>query len=102
MTRRNPMNDRIIPPVLVCRELSFKKGDIIMVLRRVNEDWLEGENQGMKGIFPLNHVELFPIESNEQEEYVDRQSSTKEKRSSSTISFLKKTSSYNYERLSLV
>lgn len=47
---------------LFCRELSFKKGDIILVLRRINDDWLEGEHQGFIGIFPLNHVELFPIE----------------------------------------
>lgn len=48
------------------RELSFKKGDIILVLRRINDDWLEGEHQGFIGIFPLNHVELFPIEQNDE------------------------------------
>jgi hypothetical protein len=50
------------------RELSFKKGDILLVLRRINDDWLEGEYQGLVGIFPLNHVELFPIETTEQED----------------------------------
>ena len=49
------------------RELSFKKGDIIFVLRRINDDWLEGEFEGYVGIFPLNHVELFPVETLEQE-----------------------------------
>ncbi|UJR33349.1 hypothetical protein I4U23_020798 [Adineta vaga] len=49
------------------RELSFKKGDILLVWRRINDDWLEGEFQDIIGIFPLNHVELFPLEKNEQE-----------------------------------
>jgi hypothetical protein len=49
------------------RELSFKKGDILLVLRRINDDWLEGEYEGLVGIFPLNHVELFPIKTTEQE-----------------------------------
>lgn len=52
---------------IFCRELSFKKGDLIHVLRRINENWLEGEFQGIRGIFPLNHVELFPLESSTQE-----------------------------------
>ncbi|CAF1328084.1 unnamed protein product [Rotaria sp. Silwood1] len=49
------------------RELPFKKGDTILVKRRINDDWLEGEHQGLTGIFPLNHVELFPYEIIEQE-----------------------------------
>lgn len=48
------------------RELSFKKGDILLVLRRINDDWVEGEHEGFTGIFPLNHVELFPIEQDEE------------------------------------
>jgi hypothetical protein len=46
--------------------LSFKKGDILLVLRRINDDWLEGDYQGSIGIFPLNHVELFPIEQEDE------------------------------------
>ncbi|CAF3360228.1 unnamed protein product [Rotaria socialis] len=53
------------------RELSFKKGDIIVVLRRINDDWLEGEFQDSVGIFPLNHVELFPIQNNEHEDFLN-------------------------------
>jgi hypothetical protein len=49
--------------LLFSRELPFKKGDVLFVHRHVNDDWLEGEYQGMKGIFPLNHVELFPMNS---------------------------------------
>ncbi len=46
--------------------MSFKKGDILLVLRRINDDWLEGDYQGSIGIFPLNHVELFPIEQEDE------------------------------------
>ncbi|CAF1111278.1 unnamed protein product [Adineta ricciae] len=49
------------------RELSFKKGDLLLVRRRINDDWLEGVFQDSVGIFPLNYVELFPLEVNEQE-----------------------------------
>ncbi len=52
------------------RELPFKKGDIILVKRRINDDWLEGEYQGKTGIFPVNHVELFPYETTEGEAIV--------------------------------
>ncbi|CAF3232209.1 unnamed protein product, partial [Rotaria sp. Silwood2] len=37
---------------------------------RINDDWLEGEYQDSIGIFPLNHVELFPIEINKQDDYL--------------------------------
>ena len=47
--------------------MSFKKGDLLLVRRRINDDWLEGAFQDSVGIFPLNHVELFPLEVNEQE-----------------------------------
>ncbi|CAF2771054.1 unnamed protein product [Rotaria sp. Silwood2] len=55
------------------RELPFKKGDTILVKRRINDDWLEGEHQGLTGIFPLNHVELFPYEKIEQENSIDKE-----------------------------
>jgi len=52
------------------RELPFKKGDTILVKRRINDDWLEGEHQGKTGIFPVNHVELVPYETIEGEAIV--------------------------------
>ncbi|CAF1068829.1 unnamed protein product [Adineta steineri] len=55
------------------RELSFKKGEIIQVIRRINDDWLEGEHQGLKGIFPINYVELFPYETIEQNQYNEKE-----------------------------
>lgn len=38
--------------------LVFKEGDIINVIRRVDENWAEGKLDGRIGIFPLTFVEL--------------------------------------------
>ncbi|CAH1159749.1 unnamed protein product [Phaedon cochleariae] len=38
--------------------LAFSKGDIINVIRRVDENWAEGKLDGRIGIFPLAFVEL--------------------------------------------
>lgn len=38
--------------------LTFMKGDIISVIRRVDENWAEGKLDGKIGIFPLAFVEL--------------------------------------------
>jgi len=38
--------------------LSFKQGEVIDVLRRVDENWCEGKLNGKLGIFPITFVEL--------------------------------------------
>lgn len=38
--------------------LSFKQGDIINVIRQVDENWCEGKLRGKLGIFPVTFVEL--------------------------------------------
>lgn len=38
--------------------LSFKQGDIINVIRQVDENWCEGKLGGKLGIFPITFVEL--------------------------------------------
>lgn len=38
--------------------LIFNKGDIINVIRRVDENWAEGKLDGKIGIFPLAFVEM--------------------------------------------
>lgn len=43
------------------RELSFKKGDYIVVKRQIDRNWIEGEINGNIGIFPANHVEVCKI-----------------------------------------
>ncbi|CUS20613.1 LAQU0S01e10616g1_1 [Lachancea quebecensis] len=37
-------------------ELSFRKGDIIVVIEQVYRDWWRGRLRGRVGIFPLNYV----------------------------------------------
>ena len=44
---------------IVHRELSFKKGDIIKLTRTVDNNWLEGEVDGAKGIFPTSYIEVY-------------------------------------------
>lgn len=39
-------------------ELSFKKGDLIYLLSRVNKDWLEGTVNDATGIFPSAFVKI--------------------------------------------
>ena len=39
-------------------ELSFSPGEAILLLRRVDENWLEGELDGKVGIFPANRVRV--------------------------------------------
>lgn len=37
-------------------ELGFRKGEIITVLKHIDEGWWHGELNGRKGIFPSNYV----------------------------------------------
>ncbi|XP_070355983.1 sorbin and SH3 domain-containing protein 2 isoform X26 [Equus asinus] len=39
------------------KELSFKKGDTVYILRMIDQNWYEGEHHGRVGIFPISYVE---------------------------------------------
>ncbi|XP_028932423.1 sorbin and SH3 domain-containing protein 2 isoform X6 [Ornithorhynchus anatinus] len=39
------------------KELSFWKGDTIYILRKIDQNWYEGERLGKVGIFPVSYVE---------------------------------------------
>ncbi|KAM5264235.1 sorbin and SH3 domain-containing protein 2 isoform 8-T8 [Ctenodactylus gundi] len=39
------------------KELSFKKGDTVYILRKIDQNWYEGEHDGRVGIFPISYVE---------------------------------------------
>nr|XP_007998663.2 sorbin and SH3 domain-containing protein 2 isoform X15 [Chlorocebus sabaeus] len=39
------------------KELSFKKGDTVYILRKIDQNWYEGEHLGRVGIFPISYVE---------------------------------------------
>uniref|UniRef100_A0A8C2M0S0 Sorbin and SH3 domain containing 2 n=1 Tax=Cricetulus griseus TaxID=10029 RepID=A0A8C2M0S0_CRIGR len=38
-------------------KLSFKKGDTVYILRKIDQNWYEGEHYGRVGIFPISYVE---------------------------------------------
>uniref|UniRef100_A0A8D0GCC7 Neutrophil cytosolic factor 2 n=1 Tax=Sphenodon punctatus TaxID=8508 RepID=A0A8D0GCC7_SPHPU len=46
-------------------DLEFQEGDVILVLSKVNEEWLEGQCKGKVGIFPVAFVKKwhFTLES---------------------------------------
>lgn len=39
------------------KELSFKKGDTVYILRKIDQNWYEGEHHRRVGIFPISYVE---------------------------------------------
>ncbi|XP_077574787.1 sorbin and SH3 domain-containing protein 2 isoform X4 [Stigmatopora nigra] len=39
------------------KELTFKKGDAVNVIRQIDNNWYEGEHRGRVGIFPIAYVE---------------------------------------------
>ncbi|XP_060854249.1 E3 ubiquitin-protein ligase SH3RF3 isoform X1 [Rhopalosiphum padi] len=41
-------------------DLSFKKGDMIILRQKVDSNWYQGEANGVIGIFPLSYVQVFP------------------------------------------
>ena len=45
------------------RELSFKKGDVVYIKKQVDNNWYEGERNGVVGIFPVTYVEILPQNS---------------------------------------
>lgn len=44
--------------LFICRELPFQKGDIVYIIRQVDQNWYEGEHHGRVGIFPQSYVEV--------------------------------------------
>lgn len=40
------------------RELSFKKGDILVVFNQVSSDWWEGAFNGREGLIPDKYIQL--------------------------------------------
>lgn len=39
-------------------ELSLAKGELVVLTRRVDDNWFEGKIGGRKGIFPVSYVEI--------------------------------------------
>ncbi|KAL2098083.1 hypothetical protein ACEWY4_007290 [Coilia grayii] len=43
------------------KELSFKKGDAVNIIRQIDSNWYEGEHRGRVGILPISYVEKVPV-----------------------------------------
>jgi E3 ubiquitin-protein ligase SH3RF len=39
-------------------DLSFKRGDLIILKKRIDHNWAVGESNGKEGVFPINHVQV--------------------------------------------
>lgn len=44
------------------KEISLKKGDVVLISRQLDKNWYEGEKNGCIGIFPISYVEIVPPE----------------------------------------
>lgn len=42
------------------KELPFKKGSVVYIIRQIDQNWFEGEQHGAVGIFPISYVEKLP------------------------------------------
>ncbi|XP_061575103.1 sorbin and SH3 domain-containing protein 2 isoform X2 [Cololabis saira] len=48
------------------KELTFKKGDAVNIIRQIDNNWYEGEHRGRVGIFPISYVEKIPSTEKQQ------------------------------------
>lgn len=39
-------------------DLTLKEGDVVELIRKVNDDWLEGRVGSRQGIFPLSFIDI--------------------------------------------
>ena len=39
-------------------ELSIRPGDVILLVEKIDTDWVKGQLKGQEGIFPLGFVEV--------------------------------------------
>ncbi|XP_053977473.1 SH3 domain-containing protein 19-like isoform X2 [Hylaeus volcanicus] len=45
-------------PLTHADDLPFKEGDIIYLIKKVNDDWMEGRIGNRQGIFPINFIDI--------------------------------------------
>ncbi|TNN89706.1 Sorbin and SH3 domain-containing protein 2 [Liparis tanakae] len=48
------------------KELTFKKGDAVNIIRQIDNNWYEGEHRGRVGILPISYVERMPSSEKQQ------------------------------------
>ncbi|XP_076178146.1 SH3 domain-containing lethal (3) 05822 isoform X2 [Ptiloglossa arizonensis] len=45
-------------PVTHADDLPFKQGDIVYLIKKINDDWMEGRIGNRQGIFPINFIDI--------------------------------------------
>lgn len=45
-------------PLIHAGDLPFKQGDVVYLIRKINEDWVEGRIGNQQGIFPINFIDI--------------------------------------------
>ena len=55
-TENNKLINLLI--IYLCRELSFRKGDTIHLVKRLDKNWFEARLHGVSGIVPTNYIEV--------------------------------------------
>uniref|UniRef100_A0AAQ4QDC4 Sorbin and SH3 domain containing 2a n=1 Tax=Gasterosteus aculeatus aculeatus TaxID=481459 RepID=A0AAQ4QDC4_GASAC len=71
---RRPATDREKQPARAiydfkaqtAKELTFKKGDAVNIIRQIDNNWYEGEHRGQVGILPISYVERMPSSEKQQ------------------------------------
>ncbi|KAM9530683.1 sorbin and SH3 domain-containing protein 2 isoform 14-T18 [Salvelinus alpinus] len=48
------------------KELTFKKGDAVNIIRQIDSNWYEGEHHGRLGIFPISYIEKMALPEKQQ------------------------------------
>ncbi|XP_070972169.1 sorbin and SH3 domain-containing protein 2-like isoform X2 [Oncorhynchus clarkii lewisi] len=48
------------------KELTFKKGDAVNIIRQIDSNWYEGEHRGRLGIFPISYIEKMLLPEKQQ------------------------------------
>ncbi|XP_055765602.1 sorbin and SH3 domain-containing protein 2-like isoform X1 [Salvelinus fontinalis] len=48
------------------KELTFKKGDAVNIIRQIDSNWYEGEHRGRLGIFPISYIEKMALPEKQQ------------------------------------
>jgi len=53
-------------------EISFRKGQLLHIIRQIDENWYEGGVDGRFGIFPVNYIEVCKKDEAELEQFPER------------------------------
>jgi len=44
--------------ICIRSELSVHRGDVIFVIKQIDQNWVQGERHGAVGMLPTNHIQV--------------------------------------------